>query len=95
MGLGWDMERSEYTLAQAKLLISRLERIPADSIWAHRSSGHRGALLRWVEKIESRPPTGNERPAAISLDRLETLVESGYMLLGEAAKEISGAKTRR
>jgi len=28
------------------LLLSRLERISADSIWAHRASGIRGALLR-------------------------------------------------
>jgi hypothetical protein len=28
------------------LILSRLERISADSIWAHRASGIRGALLK-------------------------------------------------
>lgn len=35
------------------LLLSRLERISADSYWAHRASGVRGALLRAVEDLEA------------------------------------------
>ena len=34
---------------QALLLISRLERLSADSYWAHRASGLRGALLRSLD----------------------------------------------
>ena len=34
-----------------RLLLARLERIYADSIWAHRASGVRGRLLRELEKI--------------------------------------------
>ena len=33
----------------AKLLVSRLERISADSIWAHKVSGIRGSLLKILE----------------------------------------------
>jgi hypothetical protein len=33
----------------ATLLIARLERLSVDSYWAHRASGIRGSLLRWVE----------------------------------------------
>ena len=32
----------------ARQLASRLERLSADSVWAHRASGVRGALLRWL-----------------------------------------------
>lgn len=35
------------------LLLNRLERISADSYWAHRASGVRGALLRAVEDLEA------------------------------------------
>ena len=33
----------------AKLLVSRLERISADSVWAHQVSGIRGSLLKILE----------------------------------------------
>jgi hypothetical protein len=70
---------------QAYLLISRLERISVDSIWARRSSGHRGALLRWVED-NSRSRNGaalKEQEQA----RLERLVAAGFDLLERAARE--------
>jgi len=35
-----------------RMLIERLERISADSVWAHRASGVRGSLLRMLEEIE-------------------------------------------
>ena len=45
-------EEIEHLVEQSKMLIQRLERISADSIWARRSSGHRGALLKWVDAYE-------------------------------------------
>jgi hypothetical protein len=36
-------------LQTAALLVARLERLPADSHWAHQASGVRGALLRCLE----------------------------------------------
>jgi hypothetical protein len=35
------------------MLVERLERIPADSIWAHRASGVRGSLIRMLEDLEA------------------------------------------
>jgi hypothetical protein len=62
-----------------KLLITRLERLSADSVWAHRASGVRGALLRMQEQIESGQPV--EGPRATRLIRL------GFQILEGAAKE--------
>ncbi len=62
-----------------KLLITRLERLSADSVWAHRASGVRGALLRMQEQIESDQPV--EGPHATRLIRL------GFQILEGAAKE--------
>lgn len=70
-------------LAQAELVIARLERISADSIWARRSSGHRGALLRLVED-------GTRSNGCLeSVDRLhlEQLIAAGYVFLERAARE--------
>ncbi|MEW6242143.1 MAG: hypothetical protein AB1564_15170 [Chloroflexota bacterium] len=62
-----------------KLLIARLERLSADSVWAHRASGVRGALLRMQERLESGQPV--EGPRATRLIRL------GFQILEGAAKE--------
>jgi len=43
-------ERSHLNLI--RMLSERLERISADSIWAHRASGVRGSLLRLLEEGE-------------------------------------------
>lgn len=60
-------------------LLSRLERISADSSVAYRASGVRGSMLRMVEKLESgRPISGAD---------VRRLIESGYILLEKAAQE--------
>ena len=65
-----------------QLLLSRLERVSADSYWAHRASGVRGALLKELEKMEA----GQE----IEESRLRQLTETGFMVLRSAAeKQIS------
>lgn len=77
-------------LEQVKLLVARLERLSADSIWAHRSSGARGELLRWLARLETagspvKPPavlTQEER------DRLEAVIRHGFWLLERAAEEL-------
>lgn len=62
-----------------QFLLSRLERISADSVVAHRASGVRGAMLRVLEKLEKgRPVPGPE---------VRRLIESGYALLEKAAEE--------
>ena len=49
-----EIQRGDYLIAQAVTLVSRLERISADSVWAHRSSGNRGELLKWIESSDER-----------------------------------------
>ena len=55
VGCGFDPRRGhlmfmdEETLGPVRLLPTRLERISADSYWAHRVSGVRGSLLRITE----------------------------------------------
>jgi hypothetical protein len=60
-------------------LLSRLERISADSSVAYRASGVRGAMLRVVEKIE--------KGGTVSNQDVKRLIESGYFLLQKAARE--------
>jgi hypothetical protein len=70
-------------LERARLLASRLERLSADSQWARRASGLRGALLRLIERLEGTKPLRAEETA--DLDRL---FERGYDILSRAAREI-------
>ncbi len=62
-----------------QFLLSRLERISADSSVAYRASGVRGSMLRMMEKLE------NGRP--VSSADMKRLVESAYHLLEKAAEE--------
>jgi hypothetical protein len=45
---------TERQIAYARLLVSRLERLSADSYWAHQASGLRGSLLRCLQQVDSR-----------------------------------------
>ena len=56
--------------------MDRLERISADSPWAHQASGVRASLARCLEK-ESH-----------SLAEIEDLLDLGYQILEKAAREI-------
>ena len=64
-----------------RLLLARLERISADSYWAHRASGVRGSLLRALEKLEAGRP--------IQTSRLDALMAKGFDILEKAAIEKS------
>ena len=80
-----------WQVEQARMLISRLERLSADSMWAHRSSGIRGALLKAVESIEG---GGNKATEDMELHRqaladLQSLTLYGFQMLEKAAREIS------
>ena len=57
------------------MLVARLERLSADSYWAHQASGVRGSLLRIIE---------NERLDSSDVD---ILVEMGFDFLEKAARE--------
>ncbi|MGB9639976.1 MAG: hypothetical protein ACPL4H_03640 [Anaerolineales bacterium] len=65
----------------AQDLVSKLERLSADSYWAHQASGIRGSLLRWLAELEKTPY--NE----INESHLKELTEAAYQILIKAAKE--------
>ena len=71
-------------IEQARMLVARLERVSVDSIWARRSSGHRGALLRWVERanLEAHLQLSPEEA-----EQLQRLVDLGFVYLNRAARE--------
>lgn len=71
----------------ALLLISRLERLSADSYWAHQASGLRGSLLRSLEERRAREPRGDASPLREG-ERLIGLIERGFEVLEKAAREI-------
>ena len=81
------MRQAEQLLEQAKLVIYRLERISADSVWAHRSSGQRGALLKWVEAFEKGEQSQAPGEDFSDLTTLENLIRTGYEILEKAALE--------
>jgi hypothetical protein len=81
------MLKPEELLEEAQLLIYRLERISADSIWARRSSGHRGAMLKWVDEFEKKSQTQKIDEDAIDLLTIENLIRTGYKFLENAARE--------
>lgn len=73
------MENTKTQNQLLEMLLARLERISADSYWAHRASGVRGALLRVLEKLENgRPVSGSE---------LKRLVDLGFRILENASME--------
>ena len=61
------------------LLLERLERIPADSTWAHHASGVRGSLLRMVQQLED----GQE----LDGQDMKRLISRGFQILESAARE--------
>lgn len=75
-------DQADILLEQTYLLISRLERLSADSIWAHRASGMRGALLKLLTDLEDNPAD------LATLTRLKQNLSSGYWLLEKAAREL-------
>lgn len=58
-----------------EMLVNRLERLSADSYWAHQASGVRGSLLRVIDSGQVDP------------SRVNQLVEKGFEFLEKAARE--------
>ena len=73
-------------LAQARMIAQRLERLSADSIVAHAASGHRGSLLKLIDRVESRAALEETSPEEAQL--LDFLIDKGFHLLAQAAREI-------
>ena len=60
----------------AKTLLDRLERISADSPWAHQASGVRASLAKALSQGDT------------DLEQLSLLLELGFLILESAAGEI-------
>lgn len=58
-----------------EMLVTRLERLSADSYWAHQASGVRGSLLRIIDSGQA------------DSSRVNFLVEKGFEFLEKAARE--------
>jgi hypothetical protein len=67
-------------------LVNRLEHLSVDSAYAHRASGLRGSLLRYLSRLETGKKLEGEEQV-----QLDELIYSGYKIIELAAKEI-GAK---
>ena len=72
------MSNPQPDVKMIRMLLDRLERIPADSAWAHRASGVRGALIKMLEQIEM---GGATDPVS-----LKNNILIGFQILKEAAK---------
>lgn len=79
------MSAEKHLLSQAGLLASRLERLSADSAWAHRASGLRGSLLRAIKAAGSDAQKSVPLPDS---NQLEQLIDQGFFILEQAASEI-------
>ena len=79
MKLSADQPQNLYEISLIIQLLSRLERLSADSKLAHKASGIRGALLRSLENIE----TGK----TIQKSELNQLIKLGFGILEKAALE--------
>ena len=83
------MKDLHFEIEQARLLVARLERISADSIWARRASGLRGALLKWLEKHDHLTNAGKNEEIFTAQDSesIAFIMEMSYKMLERAAKE--------
>ena len=67
-------------ITRAEILVERLERLSADSGWAHRASGVRAALAKEMERVTA----GEESESG----KLQFLILLGFEILEKAAGEI-------
>jgi len=74
--------------AIAHRLIYLLERLSADSHWAHRASGLRGALIKAVTESEADKDNQEISPPQDQNAYLELLIQTSYDILTLAAREI-------
>lgn len=80
-------------LELARMVVQRLERLSADSAWAHVSSGYRGALIKHLDWFERQADAESASPQAIA--RLDFLIGKGLELLAKAAFEIGDPELLR
>jgi hypothetical protein len=77
----------DFQLILAHQLLVRLERLSADSYWAHRASGLRGSLLKCMEQIETARDK-NQVVDGETWQKADNLILKGFWILEKAAREI-------
>lgn len=75
------LQRINRLLDLARTLTLRLERLSADSIWAHRASGLRGSLLKSIARVECEPDYE-------AIEQLDKLIHQGFHILENAARDL-------
>jgi hypothetical protein len=75
----------EEYLDLVRRLVDRLEHLSADSSYAHRASGLRGSLLRYIDRLEK-----GEQLDGQELSNLDQLLGNGFTILILSAEEIGG-----
>ena len=78
---------------QACMIAQRLERLSADSAWAHAASGHRGSLLKIIDRLEREADL--EKTPLPEVELLDRLIDKGFDLLARAAREIGDPELTR
>jgi hypothetical protein len=81
-------DEAEALAEEARMLIGRLERLSADSLWARRASGCRGAILKLLDETGVLQPGMTPIDDHFPMGRLKLLLVNGYDLLEKAAREI-------
>lgn len=71
------MKSNDSSYLQAQILIDRLARLSADSLWARRASGVRAALDKAISRPDGSDP-----------EYLERLIQAGFAMLERAAREL-------
>jgi len=72
------MSNPHADLKLIRMLSDRLERISADSVWAHRASGVRGSLHRVLDQIQNGNPPDSSK--------LTEIISTGFKILEQAAR---------
>ncbi len=80
MKISWIETLNEEYIKLIKRLVDRLERLSADSVYAHKASGLRGSLLQAMSRMEEGVEDVNKK-------EVDELVEYGFEILKKAARE--------
>jgi len=73
------MSTPQTNLQLIRILTDRLERISADSVWAHRASGLRGSLLQILDSGQDEDP--------LDENVISNIENMAHYILTQAAKE--------
>jgi hypothetical protein len=73
-------------IEEARALAAKLERLSADSYWAHRASGLRGSLLRWIESENY--PTRPDLDGDQAEGQFDRVMAKAFEILVRAAREM-------